>query len=170
MKITTHTPLKRVLELGMQCNRCGHCCSHGSGFLVREDHRKIAKHLKVSEKKLKEKFLEEIEKFNTRLWRPRLEKKGNLPYGKCIFLKDKLCKIHKVKPLQCRIGNCSENGEKLSLWFTLNYFLNENDPESVRQYAVYLKSGGKTLEGAELKEIIKDKDKLKKILEYKIMR
>ena len=171
--ITRHTPLKRVLELGMQCDRCGHCCSHGSGFLAREDHRKIAKFLKISEKELKERYLEEIEKFNTKLWRPKLKKgqgKENLPYGKCVFLTDNKCGIHKAKPLQCKIGNCFEHGEKLSLWFTLNCFLNENDPESVRQYAVYIKSGGKTLKGAELKNLVKDREKLKKILNYGILR
>ncbi|PIN86071.1 hypothetical protein COV19_07000 [Candidatus Woesearchaeota archaeon CG10_big_fil_rev_8_21_14_0_10_44_13] len=175
--INAHTPLKDILELGSVCRKCGHCCSHGSGFLTREDHRRIAEHLRISENKLKEKYLEEIEKFNTRLWRPRLKKgpgKENLPYGKCVFLMEKggqkLCRIHGVKPLQCRIGNCTKHGEKLTLWFTLNYFLNENDPESVRQYATYLKSGGKTLKGAELNGLVKDKGKLDRILSYEILR
>lgn len=171
--ITRHTPLKKILGLGMQCDRCGHCCSHGSGFLTREEHKKIAEFLKISEKELKERYLEEVEKLNTRLWRPKLVKeqgKENLPYGKCVFLKDNRCEIHKIKPLQCRVGNCFEHGEKLSLWFTLNHFLNENDPESIRQYAVYLKSGGKTLKGAELKNLVKDKEKLKKILSYEVLK
>lgn len=175
--INAYTPLKKILGLGSVCRKCGHCCSHGSGFLIKKDHKRIAKALGISEKKLKERYLEEIEKFNTRLYRPKLKKfegKENLPYGKCVFLKEKgtemLCKIHKVKPLQCKVGNCSKHGEKLNLWFTLSYFLNENDPESIRQYAVYLKSGGKTLKGAELNKLIKDKEKLNKILNYKILR
>lgn len=179
--INAHTPLKKILELGSVCRKCGHCCSHGSGFLAKEDHKKIAKALGISEKKLKERYLEEIEKFNTRLYRPKLKKeKGKeiLPYGKCVFLMEKgkgesremLCRIHKVKPLQCKIGNCSKHGEKLNLWFTLNHFLNGNNPESIRQYAVYLKSRGKTLKGAELDKLVKDKEKLNKILNYEILR
>ena len=48
----------------------------------------------------------------------------------------------------------------------LNHFVNKDDAESIRQYASYLKSGGKTLEGAELKELVPNKEKLRKILEF----
>ncbi|MFO8016547.1 MAG: YkgJ family cysteine cluster protein [Candidatus Woesearchaeota archaeon] len=175
--ITKDTPLSEILELGSVCRRCGHCCSHGSGFLVRQDHEKIADFLGINVKELKERYLEEDEKFNTRLWRPKLKKKedkDHLPYGECIFLEKKegraSCRIDEVKPLQCRTGNCSEQGEELNLWFTLHHFLNENDPESVRQYAAYLRTGGKTLPGFELESLIKDKNKLKKILDYEILR
>ena len=56
----------------------------------------------------------------------------------------------------CKIGNCKEHGEELSIWFTLNYFVNKDDPESIRQFHTYLKSGGKTLPKGELKDFIKD--------------
>ena len=52
----------------------------------------------------------------------------------------------------------------------LNYFVNKNDPESIRQFAAYLKSGGKTLPGGRLEDFIPDKKKLKKILNYDILR
>ena len=165
MKITTKTPPSEILSLGHNCRQCGHCCSHGSGFLVGEDAKEISKHLKITEEELKQKYLEEKELFNTKLLRPKLITK-NKPYGKCIFLKDKICSIHKVKPFQCRIGNCSEDGEELSIWFTLNYLVNRDDPESIRQYAAYLISGGKTLEGGQLEELVPDKEKLKKILSF----
>jgi len=48
----------------------------------------------------------------------------------------------------------------------LNYLVNKNDPESIRQYAAYLKSGGKTIPGGKLEELIPDKEKLKKILNF----
>ncbi|MBW2980365.1 YkgJ family cysteine cluster protein [Candidatus Woesearchaeota archaeon] len=168
--ITKNTTLKKVLELGKACKKCGHCCSHGSGALDEGDLKKIAKFLETSEKELKKTCLEEIEKFNTKRLRPVTVKKDK-PYGRCVFFnKEKGCVIHQVKPLECKTGNCSEHGEDLSLWFTLNYYLNADDPGSVRQYAAYLKSGGKTLKGGKLDEVVPDKKTLKKILEYKILR
>jgi len=166
MKITKQTPPSEILNLGHNCRQCGHCCSHGSGFLVGDDTKTIAKHLKITEEELKQKYLEEKELFNTKLSRPRLIT-NDKPYGKCVFLKDKRCSIHKVKPFQCRVGNCNEYGEQLSIWFTLNYLVNKDDPESIRQYAAYLKSGGKTIPGGKLEELIPDKEKLKEILNFK---
>ncbi|MBU0535964.1 MAG: YkgJ family cysteine cluster protein [Nanoarchaeota archaeon] len=170
-KINRKTPLSEVLELGTTCSACGHCCRHGSGALVRGDLKKIAEKLGMKEDEVKEKYLEEIRKFNTILLKPKLIKSEGKPYGRCVFLTpESKCSIQEVKPLQCAIGNCTEHGEELNLWFTLNYYLNENDPESVRQYAVYLKCGGKTLPGWELENLIADKEKLRKILHYEIMR
>ena len=45
-------------------------------------------------------------------------------------------------------------------------FKNKDDAESVRQFAIYLKSGGKTLEGAKLENFVPDKERLKKILSF----
>ena len=168
MNMKKDSSLKQVLEIGKECKRCNHCCSFGSGFLVGDDKKKIAKHLGLTEKKLEEKYLEEVEKFNTKLFRPKTIKK---PYGKCVFLDDKKgCTIHKVKPLQCRVGNCGPYGEELSLWFTLNYFVNKDNAQSIRDFATYLKSGGKTLPKGELKDFVSDKNKLKKILNYDILK
>jgi len=166
--IKKDTPLKKVLEIGKECERCGHCCNYGSGFLVKEDIKKIAVFLKLNEEELKESCLEEVEKFNTKLFRPHIIKNGK-QYGTCIFFNSEDgCRIQEVKPLQCRIGNCGPYGEALSVWFMLNYFINKNDPESIRQFATYLKSRGKTLPGGTLNDIVPDKKKLKKILSYKI--
>lgn len=165
MQITKNTRISEILKLGQECKQCGYCCSHGSGFLIGDDLKNIAKYLKITEKEVKQKYLEEKELFNTKLLRPKL-KKSDKPYGKCIFLEDKKCKIHKVKPLQCRVGNCNEHGEKLSIWFMLNYLVNKDDPESIRQYAAYLKSGGKTIPGGKLEELVPDKEKLRKILNF----
>lgn len=166
--IKKDTALNDVLVHGKKCtHKCGHCCTFGTGCLVGDDHKHIARFLDISEKELKEKYLEEVEKFNTKLQRPKIHKKNGLPYGRCVFLKDEYgCLIHPVKPLQCQIGTCADHGENLSIWFTLNYFLNPSDPESIRQFATYLKSGGKTLEGGELHNVVEDKERLKKILEY----
>ena len=151
--------------MGHDCMQCAHCCSHGSGFLINDEAKKIAEFLKITEKELKEKYLEEKELYNTKLSRPRLITEGK-PYGKCVFLNEKKCSIHKVKPFQCRVGNCNENGEQLSQWFMLNYLVNKDNPESIRQYSAYLSSGGKTIPGGKLEELVPDKEKLKKILSF----
>lgn len=165
-----NTPLKDVAELGAPCNKCGHCCSYGSGALADEDAGNIAHFLGISEEEFREKYLEETEKFNTKRFRPKLLKKDK-PYGRCVFYEDKIgCKIHDVKPLQCKVNNCSEHGEELSIWFMLNYFVNKNDPESIRQFNAYLKSGGKTLPGGRLSDFVPDKKKLKRILKFEILK
>ena len=156
MKIEKKTPLSKVLELGVECKQCGHCCSHGTGYVL------------VSEAgKYDEKYLEEKKVFNTKVF--KFKTKGK-PFGKCVFLKNNKCSIHKKKPLHCRVGNCGENGEELSVWFTLNYLVNETDPESIRQWKVYLESGGKNIPGGELNELVPDKKMLKKIISYEVLK
>lgn len=171
--LTKNTPLKEVLKLAhpCKCNACEIGCKYGSGTLINEDISKIAEFLAVSEDVLKREFLEEIEKFNTKLLRPKLIRKNN-PYGKCIFFDEKIgCKIHEVKPLECKISmGCKPYGEQLSLWFALNHFVNKDEPESIRQFATYLKSGGKTLPGAKLEDFVSDKEKLNKILSFEILK
>lgn len=165
MEITKETPLKEILELGKTCSQKNNCCKHGSGCLSRDDLKDIAKFLGVAEEKLKEEYLEETEKFNTKLLRPRIIRKDK-PYGRCIFF-DNGCKIHEVKPLECKVGNCGKHGEELSKWFMLNYCVNANDPESIRQYAIYLKTN-KTLKGGELKNMV-PKEMLRKILSFEVL-
>jgi Fe-S-cluster containining protein len=165
--ITKKTPLRKILNLAFKCKKCGNCCSYSTGFLVGDDSQKIAKFLKISENELKEKYLDEIEQFNTKLFRPKTTKK---PFGPCVFLKNEECSIQKVKPLHCRIGNCNEFGEELSAWFTLNYLVNAKDPESIRQYKLYIESGGKIIKGGRLQDLVLDKNKLKQILEFKVLR
>lgn len=165
MRITQKTPLSEVLKLGKDCKKCGHCCTNGSGFLIGNDIKNISGFLGMTEREVKEKYLEEKELFNSKLLRPKLKAKGK-PYGECVFLENKKCKINRVKPLQCKVGNCNEYGEQLGIWFMLNYLVDKDDPESIRQYAAYLKSGGKTIEGGKIEDLVQDKDKLRKILNF----
>jgi hypothetical protein len=51
----------------------------------------------------------------------------------------------------------------------LNHFVKPDDPESVRQWSVYLKTQP-TIGGGELKDLVKDKERLAKILSYEIFR
>lgn len=170
-KLTKNTDVKEVLKLTnpCKCNACTAGCRRGSGFLADEDIPKLAKFMNISEEVLKKEFLEEVEKFNTRRYRPKILRKDK-PYGKCIFFDEEIgCKIHEAKPLECKTSmGCRDYGEELSIWFMLNHFVNKDDAESVRQYASYLKSGGKIIPGAELKDLVPDKEKLRKILSFEI--
>ena len=52
----------------------------------------------------------------------------------------------------------------------VNHVDDSNDAESIRQYSQYIKSGGKVIPGAELGNLVPDKEKLKKILAYEILK
>ena len=169
-----NTPLKEVLKLAApcRCNSCNHGCKYGSGSLAGNDAKNIAAFLGVSEEELKKKFLEETERFNTKMLKPKLLREKNSQHGRCIFYSDeKGCTIHQVKPLECKTSmSCKDYGEQLSIWFMVNNAVNTKDPESVRQFAQYIKSGGKIIPGAELENLVPDKNKLKKILSYEILK
>lgn len=169
-----NTPLKEALGLAApcKCNACNHGCKMGSGSLAGNDSKNIAAFLGIPEQKLKEKYLEEAELFNKKILKPKLLRKDNKPYGQCIFYdEEKGCTIHPVKPLECKTSiQCKDYGEDLSVWFMVNFIIDADDPESVRQYAQYIKSGGKVIPGAELENLIPDKEKLKKILSYGILK
>lgn len=165
MEITKETKLKDVLEIGTQCKKCGHCCNHASGFLIDGDLDKIAKHFEMLPEDAKEQFMEEVDFYSKKFIKPK-RIKGKNGQGSCIFLGDKNeCKIQEVKPLQCKIcKGCEEHGKELFSWFLLNYCVDVKNPETIRQYAHYLRAGGKVIPGGELKELIKDEKELKKIL------
>ena len=169
--IEKNTPLGEVLKLAApcQCSSCNHGCKFGSGALANDDTKKIADFLQITEDALKNHFLEEASLFNKKILKPRLIRKSK-PYGKCIFYDDKKgCTIHPVKPLECKTSiQCKDYGEDLSAWFMVNFIVDANDPESVRQYAQYIKSGGKVISGANLEQIVPDEEKLRKILDYEI--
>ena|SRR3989338_3307053 len=172
--ITKNTPLKEVLNLAApcQCNACNHGCKYGSGSLDEGDSKKIAEFLKISEEDLKKDFLEEVELFNKKVLRPRLLRKKGKIHGRCVFYSDsKYCTIHEVKPLECKTSmGCKDYGEELSVWFMVNHIIDAKDPESIRQYAQYIKTGGKVIPGAELEKMVPDEEKLRKILSYEILK
>ncbi len=148
VKISKSTPLNEIIKLAhtCKCYACSVGCKYGSGFLVGDDQKNLAKFLNINEQELREKYLEEVEQFNTKLLRPKLERKGK-PFGKCIFYDEKIgCGIHKAKPLQCKIAmGCKPYGEDLMVWFMMNYQVNPNDEKSMREFNTYIKSEGKIL-------------------------
>ena len=165
--ITKNTPIGEALRIGKECKKCGHCCKHGTGLMKKEDVSNAANFLGITAEELRKNYLEEIKLFNTKVWRQLTQKK---PFGPCVFLKKDKCTIHEAKPLHCRIGTCKEQGEELTVWYKLNYLVNPTDPESLRQFKVYIETGGKIIPGGELKDLVKDKKLLNKILNYEVLK
>ncbi|MBT4351005.1 hypothetical protein HOD20_00620 [archaeon] len=168
--ITKSSLIEEIFELvnPCKCDACNNGCNYGSGSLVDGDLKKLAEHLEISEEETKEKYLEEIEKFNTKRYRPKLERKKGMPYGKCTFYDKKSgCGVHDAKPMECKIAmGCKNYGNELITWFNLNYYVNLDDPESVRQWATAINSGGKNIDGGSIPELIPNKEKRKSIFKY----
>ncbi len=167
MLISKNTPKEALLkEVGTRCQSCGHCCSFGSGVVLESEIPEMAKQLAISEKELKEMYLEPFTKFHTIQFRFKQLRVGNAPHGRCVFLNvdSKRCHIHENKSLHCKISTCSVYGEDAQKWFDVNYFLNLKDPQSVREYNTYLKFNT-PLFGAELESLLPSEE-LKKILSY----
>ena len=144
------------------CKSCGKCCQYGTGYLIESDIPKIAKFLRISEEELKQKYLEQVELFHKHMWKPKTITK---PFGPCVFYKDG-CSIHSVKPKQCKTGSWNDESDQLVQWFYLNYVVDPEDPESVRQWASYLQHYKAVIQGGELQELVPDKERLQKILGF----
>ena len=195
MKITKNTSLEIIKEIGKECDRCNNCCSYDTGIVLENDIPKIAEHFKLNIEDFKEKYLVEHERFNKKCFKFKQIKNNKIngdenkqtknfltgkvtkttntlkPFGRCIMLDDeKGCIIHHVKPLHCRVCSAkSKQGEELTQWFALNYLVEVNDPESIRQWAIFLEYN-KPISGGELKELIPDCEKLKRILGYELLK
>ena len=176
-EITKGTPKEVVLRIaaedlnhGKECSNCNsHCCRFTGGMFTSEEINHAAKNLGMSRKEFIDKCMEETERFNTKTFIAKQRKRKGKPYGSCIFLKENRCSIHDFKPLHCRAGSCMEHGEKISIWYALNHHVNPADPESIRQWASYLKSHP-AIKGGRLKELVKDNKKLRKMLNYEAIR
>ncbi len=164
------TTAKETLEkLGKKCDRCGHCCTYGSGFVLDEEIPELAKGVGTDVESFKKEYLEEITKFNTTLHRFRQVRESK-PYGYCIFLtKEKTCSIHSIKPLHCRIASCGEHGEDINEWFIVNHFVNRTDTESMREWQTRLKIK-KTIEGGDVRSLIPEKKEREKVLRREVRR
>ncbi len=173
VEITKDTPVEEIIKLSpdCRCNACENGCKFGSGFLAKGDERRLAQLMNITEEELRKEYLEEIEVFNSKMLRPKLLRSKNKPYGRCIFFnEEKGCTVHRAKPLQCRASmGCKDYGEQLTMWFNLNHAVNADDPESIRQWAVYLKLH-KPIKGGELKDLVPDTERLNKILSYEILK
>ena len=167
--ISTSTPKSVMLELGARCERCGHCCKYGSGYVLEEEIPAIAGFLKIEPQKFKGEYLTELNELNTRVWKLNQIKNGR-PFGPCIFYKEGAgCLIHEVKPLYCRIASCSDREGDALQWFRFNMLLDREDPEALRQWNQVMLHTQKKIVGASIEEIIPDPELRFKILSYEIM-
>lgn len=167
--ISRETTQEEILKLAhpCKCHACSNSCNFGSGALADDDFVNMANLLEISEEELKKEYLEEIEKFHTKRFRPKLIRKNKMPYGKCIFYENEECAVHDAKPLECKIAmGCKSYGEDMITWFDLNYFVNKKDPESIRQWAASVLSGSRNISGGSLPELIPDKEERKNIFKY----
>ncbi|MBI2549038.1 YkgJ family cysteine cluster protein [Candidatus Woesearchaeota archaeon] len=145
------------------CGKFAHCCKYESAILNEDEIPKIANFLNISAEECKQKYLEKCERFNTEVWRARMEKTDVQPRGPCVFLHNNLCSIHPVKPLFCRIGSCNAFGERFLQWYWLNHCVQKEDAESIRQWAHYLRAH-MAIPGGSLEEIIPNKERLQRML------
>ncbi|MBI4151272.1 YkgJ family cysteine cluster protein [Candidatus Woesearchaeota archaeon] len=165
--VTASTPLQVIEHLAdtpCQKHNCTKCCETGTGTALESDLPHIADTLNVPLNEVKDKYFEPVTRFHTTHWKPKMVSK---PYGACVFLGKEGCSIHSVRPTGCRLASWNHHGEKLNDWFDLNYFVNKNDAQSVREWAMKLKFS-KTIPGGELEALVPDKEKLRKILSHEI--
>ncbi|MBN1386055.1 YkgJ family cysteine cluster protein [Candidatus Woesearchaeota archaeon] len=169
IRITRKTPEKDMLRYGdYDCHGCTHCCEYGGGIVLEHEIEPMAKRLRITKEEFRKEYLDEIERFNKKVWKFKVKSRKGLPFGSCVFL-EKGCKIHDVKPLYCRITTCGKLARKQLLWFDINHLVEPTDPEAIRQWAQYLQYG-ELIEGGELEELVPDKERLKKILSYEIFK
>ncbi len=167
MLIKKDSSKEEVIRLNEECSRCSYSCEYESHPLVEDDFRKISRHLGISEEELREKYLEQVEIFSTKGFRPKLKRDYKKPYGKCIFYHNNECALQEKKPLGCKIKkDCPIHGRDLAAWFNVNYFLDKNNMNSILDYFIYAESNGHIVPGAKPDEIF-DEETKKKVREYK---
>lgn len=168
--ITKLTTREKIEELSTSCDKCGHCCSYDSGFFLPEDIVRIASKMGIPKDEFIKEFLVPCKVYNKDIYKAKT-KDGKKPYGECTFLdKEEGCVIHEFKPLHCKLTRgCGEHGEQLSSWFTLNYLLDPNDSQAIREWAITLQTH-RTIPGGELLELVPDKEKLSKILNHELLK
>ncbi len=179
--ITRLTHQEKVLAMVGQGARPGAPCESSPGYVKEEEAEAIAARLGVSLEKAKEAFLREVRAYNKKLYKPKHEPKeirlGDrrtgarhiAPYGRCVFLDkeqpDKhACMLGESMPLHCKVSAQGEHSHKLHVWYLLNHVVDAEDPRSLREWAIYLKTHP-TIPGGRLEDLVPDADRLRRILE-----
>lgn len=170
MNITKRTRKQTMFKYGAECDvstnckKCRECCKRGSGYVLKEDIAQMAEKMKMDRKDFVKRYLDAIELYGKVLYKLKLKK---YPYGECILLTDDGCKIHSVKPTYCKIGTWhSKTSQQCHDWFVLNYIVDKDKPETIRQWAQYLQFNN-TIPGGELNEIVPDKKELDNVMRRK---
>ncbi len=167
--ITKGTHKSYVERLSSDCSMCASCCRYDSGIFLDDDIKKISGRLGIPEEDFRKRFLEEKTIYNKTVHKGKLKRDGK-PYGQCVFLDDNLCSIHDFKPEHCRLASgCGEFGQEINIWFMLNFVLDPDDPQAIREWAQYLKTHP-TIPGGNLHELVPDRKRLDRILNYDILK
>lgn len=141
-----------------QCRQCGSCCCHLPGFFAphSEAVKKLALYLQEDEAAVKNYLVRDYRSpFGEKVWfwsPAMVDKEGkkltaadieNYPLeaeragregGHCIFFdpETRLCRIHPVKPLGCKIYDC-QSGENNTGRMYFQYFKGEGEVRRVNQ-------------------------------------
>lgn len=84
------------------CTQCGKCCLHREDILLTaKDLFQIARKFQVKPAEVLEQYCETYIGPDSRLPIVRVKSRGNVK--RCVFLKDRKCAIHDVKPVVCAI-------------------------------------------------------------------
>lgn len=94
MKIGADEPFK------FHCTQCGKCCLHRDDILLNaKDLFQIARKFQVKPRQVLEQYCETYIGYDSRLPIVRVRSRGSIK--RCLFLKDRKCSIHDVKPAVC---------------------------------------------------------------------
>lgn len=90
-----------------ECKKCGKCCKdinkNKTVILFPDDIRKLSDYLKVTSDEIKKNYCKIIKNLHKR--RKIIYGLKSQANGNCIFLdKDNTCRVHSIKPTQCRLG------------------------------------------------------------------
>ncbi len=175
LDITKLTSKDRIMKIVKSPQRPGKACEMTSGLIHEDELPHLAKELDLSIEQLKENLLDVHNYYNKNMHKPKLDKhpeKEHLPYGKCVFLHKSddshNCRFGDKKPLHCKLSTDKKHGHKIHNWYLLNHVVDIEDPESIRQWASYLKSHP-TIPGGKLNDLVPNKEKLEQILKYELV-
>lgn len=82
---------------GCDCPQCRALCEHEPGWFMPDEVPAAAEFCAMPEAAFREQFLATHVVEDVTMWSPKRAKTGA-----CIFLKDGKCRIHPVKPHECR--------------------------------------------------------------------
>ena len=99
------------------CKDCVSACEECPGWMHPGQLEKIALHLNMPVEQMFKEYLSVdwwvIPTGNIYMLAPAIERyEGrsypSYPHGRCIFLKDGLCMVHEVKPVECALAGCGD--------------------------------------------------------------
>ncbi|MFH1654380.1 MAG: YkgJ family cysteine cluster protein [Pseudomonadota bacterium] len=88
----------RMKKAGCSCEKCSELCKNEPGWFLHEEIEQVARFLGISKDEFVEKYCETHQLGNALPLSPKRKQKKK----ECIFFENGLCKIHEVKPFECK--------------------------------------------------------------------